>query len=344
MDLQKDFSTTKRVSWGSIIAGVVTVLALSMLLSTLGTSLGFSLLSPQSNDVTNGAGTAVVVWSLIAIVVSLAGGAFITGRLAGVDGAIHGFLLWATSLIIATILGIAAIGGILNTAGKVAGSMASMTGNIASSLGSVAGDAAEGTANASQKIADYLGLDTKLDTMQLDKQVVSALRKSEIKQLQPEYLQSQLQAAAQDTATAAKQLVTHPDNSSAIIASLTEKLKLRGEQVSKAVDKDKIKHALVENSTLSPAQADQAVENVIQARDKAVSEVNQRLAQVESKLDQAKGQYAEFKQQALQKADAATSTGAKVSLWSFVGLLLGAIISTLAGLWGVNTHPGRKKA
>lgn len=344
MDLQKDFSTTKRVSWGSIIAGVVTVLALSMLLSTLGTSLGLSLLSPQSSDVTNGAGTAVVVWSLIGLVISLAGGAFITGRLAGVDGAIHGFLLWATSLIIATLLGIAAIGGILNTAGKVMGSMASMTGNIASSIGSVAGNTAEGTANAGQKIADYLGFDTKLDNMQLDKQLVNALRKTDIKQLQPEYLQSQLQAAAQDTASAAKQLVTHPDNSDAIMSSLTDKLKLRSEQVGKAVDKDKIKHALTENSNLSPAQADEAVENFIQARDKAVSEVNQRLDQVETKLEQAKGQYAAFKQQALQKADEATSTGAKVSLWSFVGLLLGAVISTLAGLWGVNTHPSRKKA
>jgi hypothetical protein len=342
MELQRELTTSKRVSWGSILAGVVTVLAVSMLLTTLGASLGFALLSPQSDDVTNGAGTAMIVWSLLSIVVSLAAGAFITGRLAAVDGAIHGFLLWATSLIIATILGAAALGGLINTAGNIAGGIVSTTGNIVGGLGSVAGDTAEGAMHASGDIAKQLGLDTKLKSMNLDDHIVTALRKSKIKELQPEYLQSELQAAGNDVAVAAKKFVTNPDDSDAIASKLAAQLKQRGESVSAAVDKNKVKKALTENTNLSPEQADKAVDNFISARDQAVKQVNQRLDQLEDKLNQAKGQYAEFKHEALQAADNATSTGAKVTLWSFIGLLLGAIVSTLAGLWGVNTHPGRK--
>ncbi|MCX2195203.1 hypothetical protein [Pantoea agglomerans] len=46
MELVKETELNSRVSWGSIIAGVVTVMAVSLLLTTLGSSLGFSLLSP----------------------------------------------------------------------------------------------------------------------------------------------------------------------------------------------------------------------------------------------------------------------------------------------------------
>lgn len=54
----------EKISWGSVIGGVITVLAVSLLLSTLGTSLGFSIVDPTSDDPINGAGTTVVIWSL----------------------------------------------------------------------------------------------------------------------------------------------------------------------------------------------------------------------------------------------------------------------------------------
>ncbi|WP_298147253.1 hypothetical protein [uncultured Acinetobacter sp.] len=38
----------KRISWASIFAGVVAVLAISLLLSLLGMALGFSMLDPES--------------------------------------------------------------------------------------------------------------------------------------------------------------------------------------------------------------------------------------------------------------------------------------------------------
>lgn len=343
MEIVKQTELSRRVSWGSIIAGVVTVMAVSLLLTTLGTSLGFSLLSPQSDDMINGADKAVLVWSVISIVLSLACGGFVAGRLAGADGTIHGFLSWATSLLVASVLGFAAAGGILHMAGSAVGAAASATGSAVSGLGSAAGKAPGATVDIAQNIADRLGLNTQLTPPQADKTVLEALRNSNIKELQPEFLQSQLQAAGRDIAASVKDLAVNPDNSDAIIDTLSGKLKSRAEAVSKGVDRNEVKKALTENTNLSPEEADRAVDNFIQAYDKTVQEVNDRMTQLQSNLNDAKAQYEDFREQAKEKAYEAASAAAKIALWSFIALLVGAVVSALAGWWGVNTHPAYRK-
>lgn len=300
-------------------------------------------LPPQSDDVINGSGKAVLIWSVISIVLSLACGGFVAGRLAGADGIIHGFLSWATSLLIASVLGFAAAGGILHMAESAVGAAASATGSAVSGLGNAAAKASGATAGIAQNIADRLGLNTELAATQADTQVLDALRRSNIKELQPEFLQSQLQAAGSDITASIKDLAVNPGNSDAIIDTLSGKLKSRAEAVSKGVDRNEVKKALVENTRLSPEEADRAVDNFIQARDKMVQEVSYRMTQLQSNLDDAKAQYAEFKKQAKEKADEAASAAAKIALWSFIALLTGAIVSALAGLWGVSTHAAYRK-
>lgn len=343
MELVKETELNRRVSWGSILAGVVTVMAVSLLLTTLGSSLGFSLLSPQSDDVINGAGKTVMIWSVISIVLSLAAGGFVAGRLAGADGTIHGFLSWATSLLVASVLGFAAAGGILHMAGNAVGAAASVTGSALSGLGSAAGKASGAAGDITQNIADRLGLNTQLAAPQTDRQVLEALQKSNIQELQPEFLQAQLKAAGSDIAASAKDLAVNPGNSDAIIDALSGKLKSRAETISKGVDRDEVKKALTENTRMSPEEANRAVDNFIQARDKTVKEVSDRMAQLQNNLNEVKAQYAEFKKQAKEKADEAASAAAKIALWSFIALLVGAVVSALAGLWGVNTHPAYRK-
>lgn len=339
MELRNDLKITHRISWGSIIAGVITVLAISLLLTTLGASLGFSLLSPLSDDVTNGSGKAVLIWTVFGIVISLAAGGFVAGRLAGADGAIHGFLIWGTSLLVATVLGFSAVGGLVKMTGSVIGSAASGAGSVVSALGT----ATANTADFGKQMVEQLGFDDKLQSANVDDNIVTALKKSKIPQLQPDYLQNQLSQATDDVLTAGKAFASNPDNSDAIINQLSEKLKSRTQKISDSIDRNQVKRALAENSSMTPEQADKAVDNFIQARDKTMKEANTRINQLEEKVDQAKAHYAEFKQQAKEKADAAAKAAAKASLWSFIGLLLGAVVSSLAGLWGVNTLSSRKK-
>ncbi len=343
MEIVKQTELSRRVSWGSIIAGVVTVLAVSLLLTTLGTSLGFSLLSPQSDDMINGADKAFLVWSVISIVLSLACGGFVSGRLAGANGIIHGFLSWATSLLVASVLGFAAAGGILHMAGSAAGAAASATGSAVSGPGSTAGKASGATADVAQNITDRPGLNTQLAATQANTQVLDALRRSHIKELQPEFLQSQLEAAASDIADSVKNLAVNPDNSDAIFDTLNGKLKSRAEAVSNDVDRNEVKKALAENTRLSPDEADKAVDNFLQARGKTVQEASDRMTRLQNNLNNAKAQYAECKKQAKEKADEAASGAAEIALWSFIALLVGAVVSALAGWWGVNTHTAPRR-
>ncbi len=335
MELNNSIKITNRISWGSIIAGVITVLAVSLLLTTLGASLGFSLLSPNSDDIVNGADKAVLIWTVVALIISLAAGGFVAGRLAGADGLIHGFLIWGTSLLVATVLGFSAVGGLIKLTGSAVSSVASGAGTVVSG----AGKAVANTADFGKDMFDKLGINTKIDNANPDQNIVNALKKSNIPQLQPEYLQNQLQQASDDVIDAGKAIATHPDNSDQIIDQLTNKLKDRTNAISDSVNRDDVKNAIAQNTSMTPEQADQAVDNFIQARDKAVQQANQSIDQLQNKVNQAKAQYAQFKQEAKEKADAAAKSAAKVSLWSFFALLLGAIISSVAGMWGVNTLP-----
>ncbi|KQN55414.1 CAP-Gly protein (plasmid) [Erwinia sp. E602] len=339
MDIQRDSVVVRRISWGSVIAGVVTAIALSLLFTTLGTSLGLSMLQPKADDVVNGADKAVLAWSVISVVISLACGGFIAGRLAGTDGTVHGFLSWATSLIVASVLGFMAVGGALNMAGSAVGSVASATGSAVSGIGSVAAKAAGGTADMAKNLSDRLGFDTKLTAANADDNITEALRKSGVPELQPDYLQSQLQAAGNDVASAVKDLAVSPDSSDAIFDKLGQKLKARVDTVSQSVSRDDVKNALAQNTSMTPEEADKAVDNFIKTRDTTVTQAKQRLDELQGRLNEAKVQYAELKKEAIEKADQAASAGARLALWSFIALLIGAVVSAFAGLWGVNTHP-----
>ncbi|QTF07663.1 CAP-Gly protein [Brenneria izadpanahii] len=337
MSVTNELQVAKKISWGSIIGGVVTVLAVSLLLSTLGTSLGFSVVDPLSDEPVNGVGTTVLIWSAISIIISLAVGAFIAGRLAAMDGLIHGFLVWATALIVAAVLGSALLGGAMKATGNALGSVASLTGNVISGAGSAVGGGLQGIANMGGRAFDNLNLDTTLQPEAMSNEVAAALRKSNIASLQPEFIQTQLEGAKAEIGEAVKAIAINPKSSDEIIQTLTDKLKKRGEALSQDVDRNSLTKALSENTSMTQEEVNKTVDNLIEAKNKTVQVANQRLNAIEANIEQAKQQYAELKQQAREEAAAAASVLAHAALWSFFALLIGAIVSALAGLWGVKT-------
>ena len=83
-----------RVSWGSVFGGVMTVLAISVLLSILNSSIGLFMFDPFADNPVSGIGTTVGIGTAVALIVSMIAGGFVAGKLAGVDGLIHGFLVF----------------------------------------------------------------------------------------------------------------------------------------------------------------------------------------------------------------------------------------------------------
>lgn len=331
----------RKISWGSIIAGVITVMAISILLSTLGTSLGFSMVEPFDADPVAGVGTSVLIWSTLSILFSLACGGFVAGRLATSAGMIHGFMVWAVSLVLAALFGGMLLTGAVKATGSAIGSTVSATGSVISGAGSVAGQGLSGMAQIGEKLFDDMNIDTNLDSEQMTSDITRALRNSNIPSLQPEFMQRQLNGAKNELSEAIKQIALNPDNMDSIIQSLVEKLKTRVDAVTQDVDRNSLTRALAQNTNLSQDEVNQMVDNLIEAKNRTAEVVNQRLDEAQQQIQQAKQQYEQFKQDAKKAADDAAAAAAKISLVSFFALLIGSVVTTYAGLCGVKRYRRR---
>ncbi|MGJ7440528.1 TIGR04086 family membrane protein [Aquipuribacter sp. MA13-6] len=130
------------ISWGAVIAGVVTFLALTLMLSLITAALGLGMADLDSADPGEGVGLATGLWSLVTLVLALAAGGYVAGVLSGQAGLIHGFLTWATALLAAVVLASLLVGNILGAAGNVLGSATSTVTDAAAQNPEQAADAA----------------------------------------------------------------------------------------------------------------------------------------------------------------------------------------------------------
>ncbi len=102
------------VSWSAVIAGAAATAALSLVLLALGAGLGLSSVSPYSNSGISASalGRSAIIWLIVMEILSASMGGYLAGRLrtkwAGIHSdevyfrdTAHGFLAWATALVIA---------------------------------------------------------------------------------------------------------------------------------------------------------------------------------------------------------------------------------------------------
>ena len=119
-----------RVRWGPILAGLLTALASQLVLSALGAAIGLSSLSGSGapRSTAGDVGTAVGIWSIISLFISLFIGGWITSRTCGPmnrsTALLNGAILWATTLAISSWLLASGVSGtfglLVNSAANVA--------------------------------------------------------------------------------------------------------------------------------------------------------------------------------------------------------------------------------
>lgn len=160
-----------RLSWGSVIAGVILSLIVYLIMSVLGTAIGASLLSPMTRpDPLHGFGFGSGAWMIITTVLAVFVGSYFAGRCAPVLGWLHGLLSWAVMILMVAYGMTSLVGSAASTAGSVAatgaqvgatmstGRAASSTGTGASLMGSaqqqVQGALASAASEASSPQAD----------------------------------------------------------------------------------------------------------------------------------------------------------------------------------------------
>jgi hypothetical protein len=115
-----------RVSWGGVLAGVATTLAVMLLIDLLVVWLGLAAIDPIADPRPfEGIGTTMAVVSVLGTALALFLGGLVAGRLAnkvgGVDVLLHGVLTWAVATFLALWLAATVIGTLLTGALGIVG-------------------------------------------------------------------------------------------------------------------------------------------------------------------------------------------------------------------------------
>lgn len=113
---------TPNISWGAIFAGVVTFIAVTLLLSLVTAALGLG----------GAGGVATGIWTVVSLAIALAAAGYVAGALAVRSGLLHGFLTWATSLVVGLLmvgwLGTTLLGAVGGVVGQTATTVAESSG------------------------------------------------------------------------------------------------------------------------------------------------------------------------------------------------------------------------
>lgn len=149
-----------RVSWGAVLAGVVTALVTQLILNMLGLGIGVATIDPGTSD--NPAAStfsiaAAIWWVVSGIIASFVGG-YMAGRLSGrpkeSTAGWHGLTAWALTTLIIFYLLTSAVGTVL---GGVYNTVSSAAGGLGRTVGATAQTAAQTMAPSIAGITDPFG-------------------------------------------------------------------------------------------------------------------------------------------------------------------------------------------
>jgi hypothetical protein len=317
------------LSWGAIFAGIVTFLALFIIFSTIGSAVGFGVLDFMSGNPFSGLGTTAIIWIILSALLSFFGAGFVSGVAARRVGLLHGFVTWAANLVVSVIF----IGLILSSLLSLAGSAISTTADVA---GDAVGAGADAATTAVTEGFQSVSENVNIDQEEMEQQTVDVLEGTEIEELQPEYIQNQLDEAGTDIQEAGQEIITNPDNADQVVSNLGDSLSSRAEDITQEVDEEAISNSVEENTDLTGQEAEEATQNIVQTVEQSGQQAQEALDSAQSSLRQVRQDISG----AVQQLQSTAQDASNVSAWSLVGLFVGhiilAIVSSIGGLFGSN--------
>lgn len=179
-------SRLTRISWGSVIAGVVIAIIIQVTLNMLGLAIGAGVLEPGEVQPNIGPafGTGLVIWLSATTLLSIFAGGYVTSRLAGnpdtTDGMIHGLLTWGVGTLVALFLLSSTASNVFNGVASALGQGMALIGSSVSEVAPEVADALSLQESALTTIQEEVGsLPTEEDTsigVELPIAVVELLR------------------------------------------------------------------------------------------------------------------------------------------------------------------------
>ena len=311
-----------RISWGAIIAGALTALAVSLLLGLLGIGIGLSTIDPVKEvNPLDGLGTGSLIWLVISNLIALFAGGWVAGRFAGFpnkkDGGLHGFMAWALyatiSFVYLTSTALGAISGVGSAISSV------FTSNNKEVTVNVNNDQNQNDQNS----------DTSLNSVK--SKIFSVINKAEDLNILPndtsEELKSKLSDGKVDTEQMIKDL--HIDQQIEKFANnLDYNIDDQGNLTITAkgdyFDKEEVKEYLAKHSDLTEQEINDLVNNWERKADETIKQAEQAYNQAIVKARE----YSQKTAEAL----------AQIAIYTFFALLLGLIVAFIGGTLGAPKH------
>lgn len=141
------------IQWGPILAGVVTAIAVMIVLSVLGLAIGASALKPRDSG--QAIGTFAGIWGAASALIAFFLGGLVSANSASVAGKgsalMNGFMVGAAVLLLVLYLTGAGVGNLFGAVGSNIGDIANLVQNQADEQGVTAQDAQQQADQAAQQ-------------------------------------------------------------------------------------------------------------------------------------------------------------------------------------------------
>lgn len=298
-----------RLSWSAVFAGVFIAIAIQLLLSLLGLSIGFGSINPvEDARPFSGLGTGALIWWIVTMLISLFAGGWVAGwfsnQVQKTDLILHGLITWCLLTFLNIYLVTSSVSKIVGGAGSVITKGLSMAGEGVKSVAPEAGDL----------IKDQLNIDGgSLEKMKNEAELL--LKQTGKKELQPENLKNKANQAAGKAENTGKSVLENPQQAGQKLDSLFAKLFSSGDATFEAADRDALVNIVMNRTGKSKVESEQIVDNWVST-----------IKTTKEKMKQAKDQAVE---KAKEVGDDVASGLSKFAIFSFFGLLLGAVSASL---------------
>jgi hypothetical protein len=253
------------------------------------------------------------VWGIITGLIALFIGGWAAGRLAGMpqrtDGILHGLLTWSVAILISVYLLTSAVGTFVGGAFGIVGDAVSAMTKGAQAVAPELADAAKQELN---------GLD--VSWKDIKSEALALLQQTDKQALQPGQLKEDAQQTMNQAEQAAQETSKRPQQADENFDSLLDRIIRQGQDKVSEVDQTAIVNIVADRTNMSQAEAQQTVERW-----------QKTYQQAQAKVDDLK---AKAKQQAVEAAEATAKTVSTASIWTFIALLLGAIVAAIGGAVG----------
>lgn len=319
--------TMSWISWRSIFAGVFTSVAFGIVLTLIGSALGFTVLNPLSSDPLEGVGMAVGIWWLVAGIVSLAAGGFVGGFFAGNRGMLHGFLVWTVVLVVGVVFTSLTATTALRALGAVGSGAASMA----------AGITEQATELANQRV-DQLRRSFRTPSQNDDPAVTSILRDTGVEELQPLFWMRQMREARREMQGAVNRLMLDSSNSEAVLSEFLNRQQERLQAMqNRDFDREQAVQNLMQRRYIPREEAERQLDAALRVYNDRLDTLEVMLEEGREELQDARQYLQDVSERARLRADELASAAAKSAMMAAIALVLGALAAAVAGRFGVRS-------